>query len=120
LLNASRDGLKPRDALPILRRARKVVVLTVAAHAASGSSDRDQGADAVVWLVRQGVSATAEHQEVAADGDVGRKIQSRAADVGADLIVMGAYGRSRMRELALGGVTRTMFRFMTVPVLMAH
>jgi nucleotide-binding universal stress UspA family protein len=45
---------------------------------------------------------------------------SRAADLGADLIVMGAYGHSRLRELILGGMTRDMFRHMTVPVLAAH
>jgi nucleotide-binding universal stress UspA family protein len=117
--NASREAARAAaDALPILRQARKVVVLTVDAHAASGPDDRDPGADTVAWLARHGVKATAERKE--ADGDAGRKILSCAADIGADLIVMGAYGRSRMRELALGGVTRTMFRFMTMPVLMAH
>ena len=119
--NASREAARAAaDALPILRQARKVVVLTVDAHAASGPGDRDPGDDAASWLARHGVKAMAERKEVTADGDVGRKILSCAADIGADLIVMGAYGRSRMRELALGGVTRTMFRFMTMPVLMAH
>jgi nucleotide-binding universal stress UspA family protein len=45
---------------------------------------------------------------------------SRAADLDADLIVMGAYGHSRMREFVLGGVSRDIFRHMTVPVLMSH
>jgi nucleotide-binding universal stress UspA family protein len=45
---------------------------------------------------------------------------SRAADKGADLIVMGAYGHSRLRELVLGGATRHILEHMTVPVLMAH
>ena len=117
---ASREAARAAaDALPILRQASKVIVLTVDAHPASGVGDRDPAADAAAWLARQDVKATIRH-EVAADGDVGQKILSCAADIGADLIVVGAYGRSRMRELALGGVTRTMFRSMTVPVLMAH
>jgi hypothetical protein len=45
---------------------------------------------------------------------------SHIADQGSDLLVMGAYGHSRLRELVLGGVTRTILREMTVPVLMAH
>lgn len=45
---------------------------------------------------------------------------NRASDLSADMIVMGAYGRSRLRELVLGGVTRDMLHHMTVPVLMSH
>jgi nucleotide-binding universal stress UspA family protein len=45
---------------------------------------------------------------------------SRLADLGADLLVMGAYGHSRVRELLLGGATRAVLRSMTVPVLMSH
>ena len=52
--------------------------------------------------------------------EVGPWLLSRAADLGTDLIVMGGYGHSRIRELALGGVTRTMLHHMTVPVLMSH
>lgn len=52
--------------------------------------------------------------------EIGAQILSRAADFGADLIVMGAYGHSRLRELALGGATRSILEAMTVPVLMAH
>jgi nucleotide-binding universal stress UspA family protein len=45
---------------------------------------------------------------------------SRAADEGADLIVMGVWGHSRLRELALGGVSRHLFRHMTMPLFMSH
>jgi len=51
---------------------------------------------------------------------VGNVILSRAADLGADLIVMGAWGHSRVRELVMGGATRTLLGEMTVPVLMSH
>jgi nucleotide-binding universal stress UspA family protein len=47
-------------------------------------------------------------------------LQNRAAELSADLLVMGAYGHSRIRELMLGGVTRTLLREMTVPVLLSH
>jgi len=53
-------------------------------------------------------------------GDVASTILSHAADVGADFIVMGGYGHSRLREFILGGVTRDILRSMTVPALMAH
>jgi nucleotide-binding universal stress UspA family protein len=45
---------------------------------------------------------------------------SQAADLGADLIVTGAYGHARFREVILGGVTRTLLKHMTVPVFMSH
>jgi nucleotide-binding universal stress UspA family protein len=51
---------------------------------------------------------------------VGEALLSRAADLAADLIVMGAYGHSRVRELPLGGATRSVLRSVTVPVLMSH
>jgi nucleotide-binding universal stress UspA family protein len=52
--------------------------------------------------------------------EIGNQLLSRAADISADLIVMGGYGHSRLRELVLGGATRTLLESMTVPVLMAH
>ena len=54
------------------------------------------------------------------DIDVADALLSHAADSGADFIVMGGYGHSRLREFVLGGVTRSIFRSMTVPVLMSH
>ena len=52
--------------------------------------------------------------------DVADALLSHATDSGTDLIVMGGYGHSRLREFILGGVTRSMLRSMTVPVLMSH
>jgi nucleotide-binding universal stress UspA family protein len=59
-------------------------------------------------------------RDVASDAEVGEVVLSRAADHGADLIVMGIYGHSRLREWVLGGVSRTLLGSMTVPVLMSH
>jgi nucleotide-binding universal stress UspA family protein len=71
------------------------------------------------WLERHRVAAKLQ-REVAEDIDTGNLLLSRAADIPADMIVMGAYSRQRVAELVLGGVTRLMLSSMTVPVLMAH
>jgi nucleotide-binding universal stress UspA family protein len=57
---------------------------------------------------------------VADRGSVASTLLSHAADVKADLIVMGGYGHSRLREIVLGGTTRRILQTMTIPVLMAH
>jgi nucleotide-binding universal stress UspA family protein len=98
-------------------------VLVVPAAVVKASFDRvhgaEPGADAAAWLSRHGVKVTVQ-RDVVPDSDVGGVILSRAADRGADLIVMGIYGHSRMREMVLGGASRTLLGSMTVPVFMAH
>ena len=68
---------------------------------------------------RHGVKVTVQ-RDTAAATDVGNVILSRAADAAADLVVMGIYGHSRMREFVLGGASRTLLASMTVPLLIAH
>jgi nucleotide-binding universal stress UspA family protein len=115
--NASREATRAvTDALPILARAATVEIV---AFEPGGDHGASPAADIAHYLARHGVKATAA-RDVAPGVDVGERILSRAADSGADLIVMGAYGRSRLRELVLGGATRTLLEAMTVPVLMAH
>ena len=58
--------------------------------------------------------------DFASDISVGDEMLSRASDLGCDLIVMGAYGHSRFREMVFGGATRHVLNHMTVPVLMSH
>jgi len=77
------------------------------------------GADIGLYLARHGIKVTVSQQS-APDVDVGNQLLSRAADLGADLIVMGAWGHSRLQELVLGGVTQAILQSMTVPVLMSH
>lgn len=105
------------DALPILRQAKTVTVMEV------NPKDQDvphiAGADIAQHLARHDVKADVA-STTAGDIDVGDAILSRAADLGADMLVMGAYGHSRMREYAFGGVTRHILQHMTVPVLMSH
>ena len=103
--------------MPMLARAQAV-------HLASfNPRDTDHGdvpgADIGLTLARHGVKVSVE-QQTSEDTDVGNQILSRAADLQADLIVMGAYGHARLRQLVLGGVTRTLLETMTVPVLMSH
>jgi nucleotide-binding universal stress UspA family protein len=118
--NASREAARAvTDALPLLRRADRVAVMAVDARASSVGHGESPGADIAVFLARHGVKAEVA-PTVSAGVDAGNVILSRAFDQGADLIVMGAYGHSRVREIVLGGATRTVLRSMTVPVLMSH
>lgn len=117
--NASREAARAAtDALPFLKAAEKVIVLVVDPSGSPGHG-AEPGADIATWLARHGVKATVQ-RDTAADGDVGATILSRAADHDVDLIVMGLYGHSRVREFVLGGASRTLLASMTVPVLMAH
>jgi len=106
------------DAIPLLARAEKVTVLSINPQRGEDAGELP-GADISLHLARHGVKAEASYT-VAEDIDVGSVLLSRAADLGADLIVMGCYGHSRTRELILGGATREVLRHMTVPVLMSH
>jgi nucleotide-binding universal stress UspA family protein len=118
--NASRESARAAsDALPFLKAADEVVLLIVDPKVSANGHGAEPGADAATWLARQGVKVTVQ-REVASDSDIGNVILSRAADLDIDLIVMGAYGHSRMRELVMGGVSRTLLASMTVPVLMSH
>jgi nucleotide-binding universal stress UspA family protein len=116
--NASHEATRAvTDAIPLLRLADNVNVMAInPEHGVHGSVP---GAEIALYLARHGV-----HIEVKTDHgagiDVGNEILSRAADFAADLIVMGGYGHSRLKEWVLGGATRTLLESMTVPVLMSH
>lgn len=118
--NASRESARAAsDALPFLKAAEKVTVLVIDPRSTGGGHGAEPGADVATWLARHGAKVTVQ-RDVAADTDVGNVILSRAADHDTDLIVMGIYGHSRMREFVLGGASRTLLSSMTVPVLMSH
>ena len=103
-------------ALPVLRLAKSV---HVAAWDESGSPGDGEPLPIERFLQRHGVHAKV-HRGGRPSGEVGELLLSLAADVQADLLVMGCYGHSRAREWLLGGVTRTIFQSMTLPVLMSH
>jgi nucleotide-binding universal stress UspA family protein len=105
------------DAMPLLRRARHVDVVIVTDD--RGKRDQIEGADMGAHLARHGLNVEVTRTALG-DIDVADVILSRAADMSTDFIVMGGYGHSRLREFVLGGVTRSILRSMTVPVLMSH
>ena len=118
--NASREaGRAVSDALPLLKRAGHVHVVAFQPEKSSAAHGAEPGADIALYLARHGVKVTVSRYD-APDVDIGNQLLSRAFDLSADLIVMGAWGHSRLREFVLGGVTRTLLETMTVPVLMAH
>lgn len=119
--NQSREATRALgDAMPILRRAEQVWLLTIDETGGPGMDAGDRrAANGVDYLAQHGVAAKPLH-DVAGDLSAGDIILSRLSDHSADLLVLGAYGHSRMRELMLGGVTRDLLQHMTVPVLMSH
>jgi nucleotide-binding universal stress UspA family protein len=118
--NSSREAARAaNDAVPLVAPGGKVTVLAInPARGIAGDGDLP-AADMAHHLARHGITAEAAHT-VADDIAVGDLILSRAADMGADLIVMGGYGHSRAREFVLGGATRALLGHMTVPVLFSH
>jgi len=119
--NGSREAARAiRDALPILSRADSVDIIQYLQPDVADDPWRSPAQHAVSWLAEHGVRANLEEVMLEAGDDPGQLLLSRAADKNSDLIVMGAYGHARVRELVLGGVTRTLLQSMTVPVLMSH
>jgi nucleotide-binding universal stress UspA family protein len=107
------------DALPLLKTAERVRIVWVNPQAEASVARDLPGAGIAATLARHGVKceiSTAVSSEIS----VGDVILSGLSDDGADLLVMGAWGHSRMRELVFGGATRHMLEHMTVPVLMSH
>ncbi len=107
------------DALPILEDMDEVIVLVVDAGKHGYAHGAEPGADIATHLARHKIKVRVERVQ-SAGIDVAEVVLNLIAETGANLLVMGGYGHSRLRELALGGVTRTILKEMTVPVLMSH
>ena len=115
------DGSRPStravaDALPFLERSKAIEIVVVTGER---KSDALRGTNMSRHLARHGVNVEIKRVN---PGNVGVQsaILDYAADCGADFMVMGGYGHSRLREFILGGVTRSILKSMTVPVLMSH
>ncbi|WP_439374034.1 universal stress protein [Bradyrhizobium sp. DASA03120] len=108
------------DALPMLRKARDVTVVGIPEQGDDHSSVMAGVTDVAAWLARHGATATARVSEAARNEPAAVQLEKAAADVGAGLIVAGAYGHSRFRELILGGVTRHLLTQSTRCVLLSH
>jgi nucleotide-binding universal stress UspA family protein len=118
--DASREAARAvNDAMPLLEQAKAVTVLSVNPRPGVDRHGEEPGADIALHLARHGVKVDVQRTQVE-EIDVGDTVLSRLADLSSDLLVMGAYGHSRLREVVLGGVTRTLLESMTVPVLMSH
>lgn len=108
-----------KQSMDMLIGAENVHVVLVDPVARAYATGEEPGADIAAFLSRHGVKVTVE---VLASGgrDPALVLQRHATDIGAGLIVMGAYGHSRMRERLFGGTTQTMLSNIDTPVLMAH
>ena len=105
------------DALPFLRRAKTIDV--VAVDEKEDTTSEVSSAALIAHLARRDLPA--KPYRITADGsNIHNAILSLAADNNTDLIVMGGYGHSRLREFVLGGTTRGMFELLTVPALISH
>lgn len=108
------------NALPVLRKARSVTVAEIAETKDSRSAAASRVRDVAAWLSRHGVSAAELVADRDEDRDAAGQLDGIAADVGAGLIVAGAYGHSRFRELVLGGMTQHLITQPARCVLLSH
>ncbi|MFM0080701.1 universal stress protein [Paraburkholderia sediminicola] len=116
--DSSRESARAMaDGLPLIKRAKFVTVMTLQRHP---DSDAPAGIDVAAWLERHGIQAGFAAAPKVAGVPTGALLLNMLADHHIDLLVMGAYGHTRVQERLLGGVTRTMLESMTVPVLMSH
>lgn len=118
--DAGREAARTvNDAMPLLAAADQVLVLIVNPRRGPRGHGDEPGSDIATHLARHGVKVEVK-VITQRDLTVADVILSRVADESADLVVMGAYGHARLREMVLGGTTREMFRAMTVPLFMSH
>ncbi len=103
------------SSLPFLAKAETVAVLTAVEPHTSG-----RPAEVVRYLSWHGIHAEAVEVAASGSGKVGQILLEQVAQIGADLLVMGAYGHSRLKEMILGGATREVLGHAPLPILMAH
>jgi nucleotide-binding universal stress UspA family protein len=117
--NRSREAMRAvHGALPLLRTAASVLVLDGAAREDPLGARHLPELNLQSYLARHGISATM--QRFAPKSDHGANILAAAREANSDLIVMGAWGHSRIAELVLGGATRHIFQSSELPLLVAH
>jgi nucleotide-binding universal stress UspA family protein len=107
------------DALPLLQRAGEVKCVWINPQSEDVPPQDVPAADICAALARHGVKCEAA-ETVKPHASVGRTLLDCAQGYGADLLVMGCYGHSRLRELVLGGASEYVLKNMTIPVLMSH
>ncbi|MFY0691065.1 MAG: universal stress protein [Paracoccaceae bacterium] len=105
--------------LPLLKRAKAVTVACFDPDMREYTDGENPGSDVAKWLTHHGCAVTVQ-QYPSGGKEIGACILERARESGAELVVMGAYGHSRLREAVFGGTTQTMFAQTGCPVFMAH
>jgi nucleotide-binding universal stress UspA family protein len=106
------------DAIPLLKQADAVDVVTFNPEQQAGVGIETPSADIASYLARHSIKAVVTRQKI--NIPAGEALLSLTSDFAADLLVMGGYGHSRFSEIWLGGVTRAILESMTVPVFMSH
>jgi len=124
VLVAWKDATEARraiaDSLPLLRQAKTIVVAEIPDSESERSSAQARVGDVVAWLSRHGLIASARVPERRDGADTVQQLEDIAGDLGASLIVAGAYGHSRFRELVLGGMTQHLITQSARCVLLSH
>jgi nucleotide-binding universal stress UspA family protein len=108
-----------REALPILKGAQEVRLVLVDPEESEAAHGQEPGADAALYLARHGVRVGVDRLP-GSGRPVADVLGRHAGDMGAQMIVMGAYGHSRLRQRILGGVTRSMIENPPLPIFMAR
>lgn len=118
--DGSREAARAlRDALPMLASASRMTLLSLGDRCRLDEDVEHSQARAIAFLGAHGLRAQARSMKCTIE-DPAELLLSQLCDLGADLLVMGAYGHARVRELILGGMTRTMIEKTTVPLLTSH
>ncbi|CAB3773521.1 universal stress protein [Paraburkholderia humisilvae] len=119
--DGSREATRAvHDALPFMQQAKRTTVVTVNGRKDEPADGRPAGADIAAVIARHGVKLELLNIDELTGASIGDALLCHASDLGADLIVMGAYGHARWQELVMGGATRETLKSMTLPVLMSH
>lgn len=108
------------DALPRLRKAKDITIVELPEDADDGSAAMARVTDVAAWLARHRLAATARIPEAARNQTAAAQLEKIADNIGAGLIVAGAYGHSRFRELILGGATQHLVTQSARCVLLSH
>jgi nucleotide-binding universal stress UspA family protein len=108
-----------RDAIGIMREAKAVHAVLVDPVPSFDGHGPEPGADLAAYLGRHGIAATV-HRLPKEGKETGEMLRRTATDLGADLMVVGGFGHSRLRERIFGGTTTTLMKNPVIPVLMAH
>lgn len=119
--NGSTEALRAAHAaLPLLHRAKRIVILHGEQRPPAGMMAWQPTFDLGAYLLRHGLRAESRMIEGGTDDDIGAALLHAAARAGAGLLVMGAYGHTRFREWVLGGATRYLLEHASLPLLLRH